>query len=234
MPEKNERLSLPELLRFLLVLAVFGGALATITTTRPDLTVLQREVGRHTVFMLGLMGASAELEEVYVRIPEGSPEVIEKLRVLGLTEKNTSQGVVMYAPRLNPELERIVLKYVDHLQSLGEPVFLSRAVVSLKDGPLDVEIIPECTGLFGFMAVSALIIGYPRAGWRKKILGVAVALPLVHLVNVLRLSTSILSAHLAGVSAFHFTHDLLWKTVLLAFSFLFWLGWIKFFPEGKL
>ncbi len=236
MQKENKPLNLEEMLRFLFVLALFGALLAALTTTRPDMTVLQREVGRHTVFVLNVMGARSELEEVYVRVPDqvtNKPEVLRKLRGLGLAEKQSEFGTAEYAAHLHPDLEKIVTEYVSNLQKNGEPVFLSKSVVSLSDKNFDVEIIPECTGLFGFMAISALIIGYPRASWRKKGIGVLVALPLMHVVNVLRLSTSIYSAYSAGVSTFYFTHDILWKTVLLAFAFIFWIIWIKWIVQEK-
>ena len=50
----------------------------------------------------------------------------------------------------------------------------------------------------------------------------------MHLVNISRLVTTFWSGYYYGADVMYFVHDLLWKSVLVAFALLFWLVWIEY------
>jgi exosortase/archaeosortase family protein len=83
-------------------------------------------------------------------------------------------------------------------------------------------------GWIGFFAVSALILAYPRKTLRSKLFGVAIALPLMYVMNILRLGTTLASWYYGGARVLDFTHDLLWRTVLIFWALALWLFWVKY------
>ncbi len=97
---------------------------------------------------------------------------------------------------------------------------------------LEVEIIPACVGWIGLFAVSALIIAYP-ARLKKKLFGLALALPAMYTVNILRLFTTVIIGYYKGINALAFAHNFLWKTTLILSAFIIWVAWIWFVVEEK-
>ena len=98
---------------------------------------------------------------------------------------------------------------------------------------LQVEIVQECVGWLGLFAVAALILAYPRVPWGKRVFGLAFALPIMYIINLLRVFTTLYLGYHHGQEVFEFVHSVLWKTLLVGFALLIWWLWLKFVVDAK-
>ncbi len=224
---------LEQVLYFVSVVAVASILLAYLSEVRPEMTFEKRMVAYHSSAVLKLLGINAEVYEIVVRLPlteQKSAEVLSQY----LKEENTSSGIELKAKKLTPWEEEIVFKYIDSLQRQGRNVYLSTAtIIGVNDHVLEVDIIPECVGLMGIITVSALIIGYPGVNLKKRAIGLLISWPLMYIINVLRIVTTFAAGYYGGAEALYLTHDLLWKTVLVAWSLALWGFWLWFIVEEK-
>jgi exosortase H (IPTLxxWG-CTERM-specific) len=112
------------------------------------------------------------------------------------------------------------------LSLFGYPASASGALCSV--GPLVIQIIPECTGVFEIIVFSSVLLAYP-APWRKKLLGILAGLVILTFLNLLRL----LILGIIGFSnqeLMEWIHLYLWQLTLIAFVvglFFAWLAWIQ-------
>jgi exosortase/archaeosortase family protein len=88
---------------------------------------------------------------------------------------------------------------------------------------LNVEIIRECTAVHPAILLLAAIAAYP-SGWRAKLLGVAFGLPLIVLVNFVRI-VGICQVGIVRPAIFETAHMLVGQTLIVAATLLIWLGW---------
>jgi archaeosortase B (VPXXXP-CTERM-specific) len=106
----------------------------------------------------------------------------------------------------------------------GADVMVNGALVSINGFGL--EIIDECTAVFSSIVYCACILAYPSTP-RKKVVGVALGVPALYAINILRLSilalVGIYSPHL-----FEFVHVYLWQATFIIFVVLIFLLWLRF------
>jgi archaeosortase B (VPXXXP-CTERM-specific) len=91
-------------------------------------------------------------------------------------------------------------------------------------GTFGVLIIEECTGVFEMLIFMAAVLAYPT-GWRDKLLGFALGIPLLYLFNLARIIV------LLWVGRFHnelfeFMHIYFWQATLILMITSVWLLWI--------
>lgn len=100
-----------------------------------------------------------------------------------------------------------------------------------------IEIIPECTGLYEIIVLSAIILSYP-ADFLKKVVGVIGGVFSLLVLNLIRL----LILALVGMRSrelMDWVHLYLWQLTLILFVvglFLAWLSWSRkpqFNPKGQ-
>ncbi len=89
------------------------------------------------------------------------------------------------------------------------------------------EIITECTAVFPIMIFLAAVIAYP-SGWRKKLWGIALGVPAILFVNIIRL-VSLFYIGYWFPSVFETAHLLVWQSLIIFFAVLFWLIWVEVF-----
>ncbi len=89
------------------------------------------------------------------------------------------------------------------------------------------EIITECTAVFPIMIFLAAVIAYP-SGWRKKLWGIALGVPAILFVNLIRL-VSLFYIGYWFPSVFETAHLLVWQSLIIFFAVLFWLVWVEVF-----
>lgn len=89
------------------------------------------------------------------------------------------------------------------------------------------EIITECTAVFPIMIFLAAVIAYP-SGWRKKLWGIALGVPAILFVNLIRL-VSLFYIGYWFPSVFETAHLLVWQSLIIFFAVLFWLIWVEVF-----
>ncbi|MFH0987069.1 MAG: exosortase/archaeosortase family protein [Candidatus Micrarchaeota archaeon] len=107
---------------------------------------------------------------------------------------------------------------------LGHTIFLT---TSLGEGII-IDIIPECVGWIGMFAIAALIFAYPRASMKNRLVGLAIFVPLMYLVNIVRLVITVAAGYYGSADNLFFMHSFLWRVLLIVAALGFWVIWIKY------
>ncbi len=90
-----------------------------------------------------------------------------------------------------------------------------------------IEISALCSGLLEMVLLASVILITPNEGWKKKIIGAAVGVGLLYAFNILRMIISIQQLVHTPYSFAEFTHDILFRIILIAgFAFLYW-AWVN-------
>lgn len=177
---------------------------------------VQTKLGPRVVFVLkeGLLSKITVLED----------KIKELNRNLTLSEPEKASLLAMY----NTELQALRLQYAEAQKNPKDNRRVSGYIFPFI-------IISEC-GAIEIMAIFfAAVIAYPTL-FRKKLLGIAVGIPLMYFVNIFRLSfLAIVGALNAGGKWFEFLHYYVWQAVYIVFVVAVWLAWIEFvvYAEAK-
>lgn len=238
-PEKiQEEEKLYKLARFVAILAVFSILLVYLSSLNMEMKFPRRQVASQTNILVNAMGINSTFYDQSITIPSNSPvlpEAKQKLVNLGMQEFNQEGHSQFIANDLHPEREKILDSYVNGLRQQGYRVYYSPALLSInsEQASFQVDIVPECVGWIGMFAVVALMIAYPDASHRNRFFGVIIAIPLMHLVNLVRLSTTVYAGWKYGMSFLNIVHDFLWKTLLIFWALFLWIFWVKFVVEAE-
>lgn len=227
---------LSKIARFVIVIVLASLLLAYLSSLNLEMKFARRQVAQHTNTVLHGMGINSYFYDHSVKVPKSSnllPKIDIQLTNLGMEEVKTEDSLHFLSGSLHPKRERVLNSYLQKVRSQGYRVYYSPATIMIprKGGPLQVDIIPECVGWLGLFAVIALIIAYPEASWRERILGISISIPLMYLMNLIRLSTTIYAGWAQGIDLLNVVHDVLWKTLLIFWALLLWIVWIKFIVE---
>jgi archaeosortase B (VPXXXP-CTERM-specific) len=105
----------------------------------------------------------------------------------------------------------------------GADVMVNGALVSINGFGL--EIIDECTAVFSSIVYCACILAYPTT-IRKKGIGVALGIPALYAINILRL---VILAQVGQTrpALFEFVHVYLWQASFIIFIVVIFLLWLK-------
>lgn len=96
-------------------------------------------------------------------------------------------------------------------------------------------VVPECGAIEVMAIFLAAVIAFPTRWW-KRLLGLIVGLPIMYLVNVLRLSCLAVVGALDATPdrwIFSFAHEYVWQTVYIVFVVAVWLVWIEYVVRRK-
>ena len=141
-------------------------------------------------------------------------------------------AVVFGAHRL-VEPTRFMKRYVEIIAaSVGLVLRLTRfkTVVMgslVRFHTFSMKIIPECTGAEAMAIFCASVIAFP-ATVKEKLLAVGIGLPMLYVVNVMRLvCLGFIGAFVESRDVFNFAHIYVWQTVFILFVVSIWLVWIE-------
>jgi len=121
------------------------------------------------------------------------------------------------------DLEAKQVSYILNLFGQGSEVVYVNGIPSIVYQGRGIGIIGACTGYRSFFALVALILAVPGVNWRKRKVGLLLALPSIYVFNLTRLVSTVL---LSQFIEFQVIHDYLWiygMTFLVLFLWLFWL-----------
>ncbi len=90
-----------------------------------------------------------------------------------------------------------------------------------------IEIIKDCVGWKSFMAVFGLMFAVRKVTFRKRMIGILIALPLIFAGNTFRIFTSIYLSIVFGYEWFDFIHNVLWQGGLIALVIAIWWVWLE-------
>jgi exosortase/archaeosortase family protein len=114
------------------------------------------------------------------------------------------------------------------LKGLGYKILLTENTIVVFHNKIlmQFEISRDSTGWKGLFLFSSLILSTPAVASNKKIKHLAIFLPIIFLVNIVRIITTILIGLNFGLSAFNFWHSFLWSYLFLGFVFTLWSLWV--------
>jgi exosortase/archaeosortase family protein len=91
-------------------------------------------------------------------------------------------------------------------------------------------IIADCTGWKSLLFLFALLFAVPGVKYRKRLIGLAIGIPLIWLGNLLRIAGVVFAQGIWGTGFALVLHDWLfqlWMTVLVLGAWVFWLLWAE-------
>ncbi len=90
------------------------------------------------------------------------------------------------------------------------------------------RVVPDCGALPSMTIFVASVLAFP-ASWRKRLIGVAAGLPLLYIINLIRLAAlAVLGAVDTSGRWFNFAHHYVWQGIYLVFVVAVWLAWVEF------
>ncbi|MDD4029350.1 MAG: archaeosortase/exosortase family protein [Caldisericia bacterium] len=114
------------------------------------------------------------------------------------------------------------------LQIIGlETTVTGNQIALLSGSEMKFSIIPDCTGIYPFLILAALIISYPATG-KLRLWGVMGAFATTFLFNYARLTLLIFIGY-SSREYFQYAHVFIFQItfiLLIVLYFLWWLSWI--------
>ena len=133
-------------------------------------------------------------------------------------------------------LEYVVTKQVSlflNIFGVEHSLFLlsleTKMIPAIKVAGLPVVAIDlSCTAIRSMFAFIGLVFALPKVKIDKKIRAVLWGLPVIYIVNIIRIVTTILVGVKFSVEKLDFIHTLLWREGLILLIIVMWLLWIKY------
>lgn len=97
---------------------------------------------------------------------------------------------------------------------------------SLFLGEASFSITKDCTGWKGLIFFFALVVSV-KARLKEKLKALAINLPVVYSVNLLRIIGIIFLTYRYGPQTYHYLHDFLWQVVILFNVLILWTMWLR-------
>jgi archaeosortase B (VPXXXP-CTERM-specific) len=127
----------------------------------------------------------------------------------------------------NPQLTWLMVVTADvtgfFLNLLGLSTRVSGRIVSMPN--FAIEVVGECTGLYEMLIFLAAMIAYP-AGWKKKLIGAGLGIPLLYVINVVRMIFITVVGNWSP-QTFDFMHMYFWQVAMILIIVSVWVLWIE-------
>lgn len=111
------------------------------------------------------------------------------------------------------------------LSLIGMKTEVVQTVVFQEKG-FAIDISYKCTGVLQMAFISAGMFAFP-CSWKKTLSGLAVAIPLLFVINTVRI-VSLFVIGTFALSMFDFLHDIFSEIVMIIVTFLIWWFWLKY------
>ncbi len=111
------------------------------------------------------------------------------------------------------------------LNIFGLPVSMEGIIISTPRG-IHMEVIYECTGIYGIIVYLSAVLATPKALWTKKLMGCWIGILVIWLMNIVRLVT-IYWVTYEYPPAFDFIHTYFWQLFLVIIVILVYAVWYK-------
>lgn len=137
--------------------------------------------------------------------------------------------VLYYSITYEPLQNLIAFITTKFLQSVGIDALQQNFLITLlaNNQLLKIEISFDSTGWKTLYALFALTIATPKRKMKGKMKFLAVGLPLLFALNLLRIFTTILIAADFGFQYFDVVHLFLWREGLIAAVLIVWYMWLR-------
>ncbi len=169
----------------------------------------------------------------FPKLPRLTKEQNRLWRTLQFVLRFTALSIPMYLVIwLGIDLMPMQLLVADHasgaISALGFTVARDGLILIVgADNPFIFFIGPDCTGWKSMLCFIALVFASLGVSMRKRLLGVAVGIPLIYLGNIARIIVVVGIESAYGLLAAKVFHDWLWQAGLIALVLVLWLGWLR-------
>jgi len=102
-------------------------------------------------------------------------------------------------------------------------------IINLSSGlsVVSVEINFDCIGWKSMYALFALVIATPKVFWKNKLKFLAISMPAIFVINILRIVTTIAIAMSFGLEYLEAVHNILWQEGLIVVVLGVWYFWLR-------
>lgn len=97
------------------------------------------------------------------------------------------------------------------------------------DGTCGVGVGNYCIGLQLWFIMAILVLFYPNARWRVRIMFAALGIAVINILNVIRLATIAICTKYMSAERLQFNHDFIFNVVVYIFIFLLYLWFVRRF-----
>ncbi|MCD6229392.1 MAG: exosortase/archaeosortase family protein [Candidatus Diapherotrites archaeon] len=241
--EKKDKFLL-NVLSFLVVMAFFGAVVFFISNSQLDIPQVRELVSVHSTLLLNMVGYPSTFEDknliVEFEKKDFSNGAVSKVIALSASEDPLIQK--------NGDVFIAVLAYTDESRAAIVNALEESDVKWGEEGPTIVmefrdsnenqavfrsSIVRECVGYISILAVIGLIVGYPFAGFRKKLFGLLIGVPLIYFANVVRITTIMMGVHDIGYWVFDLFHIFIWREGMILVSLGIWFFWTRMPDNGE-
>ncbi|MBI5091266.1 MAG: archaeosortase/exosortase family protein [Candidatus Hydrogenedentes bacterium] len=95
------------------------------------------------------------------------------------------------------------------------------------------RVAPECSAIPSMILYLAAVLAFP-AGWRARFIGLFGGMPILYLVNILRLAClGIIGALTEGGPWFKFSHEYVWQGIYVVFVVAVWMAWVEYLVRRR-
>jgi len=99
--------------------------------------------------------------------------------------------------------------------------------------PFVFYIVEDCTAWKTMLFLAALIVAVPAVAWKRRLVGVALGLPALWLLNLARNVSVVLIERTWGYGTAMAVHDWLWKLGMVLAVLALWLAWWRWARSGR-
>lgn len=119
------------------------------------------------------------------------------------------------------------------IKAAREQAVENRDAEADQDRRFRFNVVPDCGALPSMSIFLAAMIAFPTDLWRR-LLGLAIGLPLLYGVNIARLTClALIGAYSGNGQIFDFAHEYVWQAVYIVFVVIIWLMWVEFIVRPK-
>lgn len=113
------------------------------------------------------------------------------------------------------------------LNAMGHVAVSDGDILLIEGFPSPVNISWDCTGWKSMWALTALVLATPRQNQRGKAKFLSLSLPLLFLLNFVRILTTILLSFKFGFQYLDIIHTFIWREGLIMAVIAAWYLWLK-------
>ncbi|GMV95096.1 MAG: hypothetical protein AMXMBFR82_48740 [Candidatus Hydrogenedentota bacterium] len=122
---------------------------------------------------------------------------------------------------------------VASIKAAREQAVENRDAEADQDRRFRFNVVPDCGALPSMSIFLAAMIAFPTDLWRR-LVGLAIGLPLLYGVNIARLTClALIGAYSGNGQIFDFAHEYVWQAVYIVFVVIIWLMWVEFIVRPK-
>lgn len=109
------------------------------------------------------------------------------------------------------------------IKGVGIKAYISSNSIILSNQTLLVN--AECTAIYLMILYASFVLVYPTK-WIRKLIGVAIGIPIIFAANVIRLLVTAWIVEFRP-QYFQYFHDYIWQVAFIIFIVVLWLIWIE-------